>query len=666
MQDTSAEPPLGERLDSWKDIATYLRREVRTVQLWEKNEGLPVHRHSHRKRATVYAYRTELDAWWSGRRATLQEQGPAPERPRFRPFTVAGALGLFLLCGVWLGTARLPSPPAGKPKIVPLTSDRGSEMGASFSPDGSRVAFAWKPEGKLHFDIYLKEVKSGRTTQLTNTADSSEVDPAWSPDGREIAFFRSRPDRSCGVYTVAPLGGSERLLVEMSGKSCGCWEGNSKLSTAQLSWSPDGKWLARAGISLTSMETGEDRELTSSPRGGPDLYPAFSPDGRSLAFVRWVNSNAQELYTVPLTGGNPTRVRTQGQRIYGVAWTFDGKELVYSSGKWDWGESDLWQVSPSGGSPAQVVAGGERAWLPAIPRRGGRLGFTRKLSETNIWEVRVRNAGRKPDGAVRLIASTQADGAPALSPDARRIAFVSDRSGTWQIWVCDRDGSNATRLTSLLDWGASLPAWSPDGSEIAFNSLVKGGGAIYIIPAGGGTPRRLTNDHPLDYAPAWSRDGRWVYFASDRTGRREIWKVPAEGGDSLQVTKQGGQRPVESADGKFVYYEKGPTFAREFEPWRAPVHGGDEEPALAEDLRSRWTLAEDGLYYYEQHQSEEVASAWSLNFLEFATGKKHVVAWLAGTPLIGHRPAVSPDRQAFLYAQLDLNETDLMLIEEFR
>jgi Tol biopolymer transport system component len=156
-----------------------------------------------------------------------------------------------------------------------------------------------------------------------------------------------------------------------------------------------------------------------------------------------------------------------------------------------------------------------------------------------------------------------------------------------------------------------------------------------------------------------------VYFASTRTGRYEIFKIPVEGGSTVQLTKHGGQLPVESPDGKFVYYEKGPTFAHEFEPWRVPVNGGDEEPVL-ENLGSRWTLAKDGFYYYEQDQRGDLVGTWLLKFVEFATGKNHVVAALAGMPLIGHRPAVSPDGRTILYGQRDLNETDVMLMEEFQ
>ena len=251
-----------------------------------------------------------------------------------------------------------------------------------------------------------------------------------------------------------------------------------------------------------------------------------------------------------------------------------------------------------------------------------------------------------------------------MSPDGQRVAFISDRSGTPEVWICDRDGSNARRLTSFPEPGAGLPAWSPDGRQIAFDSSVNGHNDLYVISASGGASRRLTFENTAEAMAAWSRDGQWVYFSSTRSGRHEIFKIPAQGGSTVQLTKHGGQLPVESSDGQFIYYEKGPAFRHEFEPWRVPVNGGVEE-RVAESLGSRWALVKDGLYFYDEEQTDDPGGPWMLKFFEFATAKKHVVARLK-RPLLGHRPAVSPDRRTFLYAQLDLNETDLMLLEGFR
>jgi Tol biopolymer transport system component len=252
-----------------------------------------------------------------------------------------------------------------------------------------------------------------------------------------------------------------------------------------------------------------------------------------------------------------------------------------------------------------------------------------------------------------------------FSPDGKRIAFTSDRSGTFQVWICEGDGSNARQLTFLEGQQTGLGTWSPDGSRIAFNSQANGNYDIYVVGINGEPPRQLTTDTTDEVSPTWSNDGQWVYFASPRTGRHEIYKMPVEGGTAVQVTRSGGQRPLESADGKFVYYEKGMASSREFEPWRVSVNGGDESPVVEGHI-SRWALVNGGLYFYQLRQDGQSAGTWWLMFYEFATAGKHAVAPLEGMPLLGHRPAVSPDRQTILYAQLDLNDTDLVLVENFR
>ncbi len=141
-----------------------------------------------------------------------------------------------------------------------------------------------------------------------------------------------------------------------------------------------------------------------------------------------------------------------------------------------------------------------------------------------------------------LIASTFQDDAPQYSPDGNRIAFSSRRSGSCEIWVCDRQGRSPVQLTRFGGPLPGSPRWSPDGKEIAFDARKEGNADIYVMDADGGRLRRLTVDETQEFMPSWSRDGRWLYFASNRTGTLQIWKMPASGGPPVQITKQGGLR----------------------------------------------------------------------------------------------------------------------------
>jgi Tol biopolymer transport system component len=542
-------------------------------------------------------------------------------------------------------------------EIRPLTSYPGHEGWPNFSPDGNQVAFAWRREGREDFDLYVKTIGSDNPLQLTNTPDW-DIGPAWSTDGGQIAFNRSRRDGKSGIYVVSPLGGPERLVTELRAKGPAFWWPTEKQSCPKVSWSPDGKWLAVQDheLYLLSLATGEKRVLTSpSPEWAYESSPAFSPDGRSLAFARWKSVGfLADVYTIPRTGGKPKRLTADEREILGLCWSADGREIVFSSTRS--GEPSLWRIPVSGGAPRRVLEAGQHAWFPSISRQGRRLAFTQQITDLNIWRVEAPGNAGIAGQSYRLIASTKTETAPEFSPDGKRIGFASDRSGTMQIWVCDQDGSNPLQLTSLPGPGAELPAWSPDGRSIAFQSAARGNWDIYVLPAEGGVPRRLTAEGSNDSGPGWSRDGRWVYFGSNRTGRFEVWKVPAEGGTAVQVTRNGGYRPVESRDGRFVYYTKGQTLR---DAWKIPAGAGQETPFL-ENLRSRWSLADGGIYLFEQ----EPDGRWFLKFVDFATRRKRPVTVVAGTPVSG--PTVSPDGRTFLYVAWDLGEADLVLVENFR
>src|SRR5262249_46640158 len=153
----------------------------------------------------------------------------------------------------------------------------------------------------------------------------------------------------------------------------------------------------------------------------------------------------------------------------------------------------------------------------------------------------------------------------------------SDRSGRYEFWICDSEGHSPYPLASDGKVGAA--SWSPDGQQIAFDSPDQAKLKIYVMSAEGGVPRRLTSGNSNDFMPTWSRDGRWIYFASNEGGDVQVWKIPSVGGSAVQVTRNGGIVALESRDGKFLYYSKGPTSTG---PgfWRVSVEGGEEVPVI--------------------------------------------------------------------------------------
>jgi Tol biopolymer transport system component len=457
-------------------------------------------------------------------------------------------------------------------------------------------------------------------------------------------------------FIVIPaIGGPERPVAEVAVASQ--WQ------SPLFAWLPDGKWVVTDGLALLSMETGETRNLTSPPvKMLPDLSPAVSPDGRTVAFSRSPAYTVSDIYLLELSEdlkakGEPRRLTSLKSPSGDPTWTPNGREIIFSSGM-AWVDSSLWKVPASGaGEPEQLQLSDRQVSRPAISRGGNRLAYQRAVTDTNIWRLSLSGPGVAAAPPARFIASTRHDGSAQYSPDGKRIAFESQRGGVQSIWVSDADGSNAVDLLPGVGAASGTPRWSPDGQRIAFDSNIEGNFDIYAIRASGGKPIRLTSDSAGDVAPRWSRDGERIYFTSIRTGRYEVWKLSAGGGEAVQVTRNGGGTAFESPDGKFVYYIKG-DFTGGL--WKMPASGGEESQVLPSVLYRDFFLVNDGIYFIPEPGAD---GKFSIQFLNIATGKVKTVAPVS-RPFEGL--SVSPDGRFLLFSQVDEAGSDLMLVENFR
>jgi dipeptidyl aminopeptidase/acylaminoacyl peptidase len=283
------------------------------------------------------------------------------------------------------------------------------------------------------------------------------------------------------------------------------------------------------------------------------------------------------------------------------------------------------------------------------------------LSDANIWRLEVPGVSKTTTQPVSLISSTYAEDSPRYSPDGKRIAFQSGRSGHPEIWVCGSDGSNPVRLTSLRAVTTGSPHWSPDGNQIVFDSDVEGHYGVYVIDAGGGRPRRVTDSLADNAVANWSRDGRWIYFFSNRAKGTwhdgEIWRMPAAGGEVIQVTRQGAHIGFESFDGRYIYFTK--EFG-ETTLWRVPAGGGAEEKVQESVWGQAFDVTRSGIYF----AALRTDGSSTIQFRSFATGKVATIAAIRRP--VGWGLSVSPDERYILYTQEDRAGSDLMLMENFR
>ncbi|MBZ5543355.1 MAG: serine/threonine-protein kinase [Acidobacteriia bacterium] len=596
---------------------------------------------------------------------TAQEGHPQGVPLRVRRWGTALLVAVIAAAlGFWIVRSRKESSEATLIP-VPLTSYPGYEDSPTFSPDGTQVAFQWCTEGpSANCDIYIKQIGMEPPSRLT-TDPAEDFSPAWSPDGKFIAFLRKLSAARTAVILIPQRGGPERILAEADI----FFESYHGQCGSYLTWTPDSKWLVLPwrgadkpdeGLFLLNLETRETRRLTTSV----DDAPAFSPDGRTLAFNG--RSNRDFICLLRLTKeykpeGEPEQVAPAAETYlnFGAAWSPDGRDIVFSSANSEY--AGLWRVAamPSA-RPRRLAFASEGASAPAVSRQMNRLAYVANRTDTNIWRIDLRRPGQNPGIPARLIVSTRGEESPAYSPDGKRIAFVSDRSGALEIWACASDGSNPVQLTAFGGDPVSGPKWSPDGQNIAFAAVQAGNQDLYVVSANGGPPRRMTTHPRIDGWPYWSRDGESLYFKSNRSGVSEIWKMPAQGGEAVQITRHGGDAPQESPDGRFVYYEKG--WPARCSVWRAPVGGGEEvkvlEPTHAE---AGWTVGKLGIYFFTPADAQGRSD---LCLYKFATAKISKILTIERN--VFYRIAVSPDERTILYTQYDQTGSDLMLVENFR
>ena len=523
-------------------------------------------------------------------------------------------------------------------RTVPATTFQGTEFHPALSPEGARLAFIWTGPDNGHLDLYVKTLNSETPLQLTE-GPFYEYSPAWSPDGSEIAFGRF----GTGIFVIPALGGPERKLVSVEASA-----------RPHVAWSSDGERIAYTdrpasdqpyGLHLLPRSGGDARVLTAPPATYEgDASPAFSPDGTRLAFVR-TTSGAADVYVLPLDAATATQLTFDSAEVAGVSWSQDGRYVLFASNRN--GEFAVWRIPHAGGEPELVAATqGSNLLQPSIG--GGRMAYTQATMDVNIWEV---PAVGDPNP---LFASTRMDFNPHVSPAGDRVAFISSRSGSIELWIADGAGLEPTKLTDFNGGTIGNPRWSPDGSEIAFDSGSDGQSDVYVIRVADRRIRRLTTHDAADVAPSWSLDGSRLYFGSNRSDSWRVWSVPSGGGTPERVI-DGGYFAQEARDGSLLF-----TRPARKGLWRRAPDGTESNvvKTLAAADWSNWCLVENRLYFV--NRAEKAVHVMDLGSQLTEKSAESYVD-LPSLPYWS-RPGMSVSRSgSVLYARVDHSTYDLIV-----
>lgn len=610
----------------------------------------------------------------------------SPHRPRswrrlwwMVPATVTMAWGgVYLLSGRDARERRDSALPPRLSNPVLIAQSVGIELLPSWSPDGRTIAYHSDQTGNN--DIWITQI--GGAAAVNRTADFAGADeaPRISPDGTQIAFWSARDGG--GVYVMPLIGGSARKVATARPDVA-----------APAAWAPDGRELAYTvppslsgkgpTIDILNLAAGSTRSVVLPTGAGPRfcLDLSWSPDGQWLACLQANSYNNQDsrLWVVRLGDGTVRPVTPPQMISWSPAWSPDGLGLYYTSNRG--GPMDVWRqrLSETGepvGEPDRLTAGLDAQHI-ALSVDGRRLAYAKGRRVANVWRVPtdLRRVATWSDAQQVTLDQAHIESFD-VSADGRRLAIQSDRGGNnTDIWVLPSSGGELQRLTSdpANDW---WPAWSPDGSTIAFYSSRSGTREVWLQPAAGGAARQITKTGGGLF-PRWRADGSGLLFsgpggramslslsggepravvppgvfedigtrdlavaptdgalafAAGLPPNRRVWRATGEWQNAQVLTRDQATAPAWSRDGRSVYfttYREAPKASYQLERpglnvWRVSRDGKGEEAVTSLGNRRGFigfNIALDRRYLYFTWR-EDVSDIWMMDIEDGAAARR--------------------------------------------
>ena len=588
-----------DRLDSWKKIASYLKRDVSTVQRWERREAMPVHRHLHDKLGSVFAYRSELDGWWESRRARLAQESerpaaapgaakdspdaPAPRFGRAVPLLALTA-ALLLVAGAWawfeMNADFFWRNPIADARFTRLPGFAGTEQAAAISGDGKFVAFLAERDGRI--DAWAGELGSGSYRNLTHGEAGELVNPllralGFSADASLVTIWSRTSDGSragdINIVTVPPTGGPLRTFLP---------------GASEVAWSSDGKRLVyhttAPGDPLFVRVPGNaaDRRIYVAPAGVHCHFPIWSPDDEFIYFSRGVPPDNWDIWRIRPSGAGLERITTHNTRVtYPVM--LDRRTLVYLATEADGSGPWMYAVDVERRRPHRISSGLESYTSLAASTDGTRLVATIANARASVWRMSLGSPGGSAGTAVpgpslvaanahtprlsgdsllyltsrgerqglvvlahgvsreiwRSSAHARIVGGPAIAPDGRHLALSVDEGGKTLLYVMENDGSHVRIVDASLPLRGN-PAWAPDGQSVVSAVVRNGEPRLTRIFLNGDAPLPLMSEYSLD--AVWSPDGRFLVYSGADVGTTFPLRAAAADGrpyplPSLQLTR---------------------------------------------------------------------------------------------------------------------------------
>lgn len=540
-------------------------------------------------------------------------------------------------------------------QVYPATHSPGREYDAALSPDGSRIAYI-ADDTEKPAAVFIKMVRGEQALQLS-PADGHVANPRWMPDGQGVVYLHLQ-EPTLQFVRVSPMGGAGQVIHQDTGA----------YGVRGMSIAGDGRQIVYAKRSspggahqlwLLSLVNGETSQLTTPLAGSlGDIDPLFAPDGRSIVFVRSSDEVTKDIYTLDIDRNSLTRLTHDNRKINGVAWSPDGRQLLFTSTRS--GIYRLWTIDREGGEPQPLSLGWESAQRPGTSLGVDALIFedwkhTAKLMSMDL----TRKTPPQP-----LKMSLRWDSNPSLSPDGKDMVFASNRGGPIGIWRSALNSDVAHEWANLDGAFIDNPTWSPDGRRIVFDASPEGRAQLYLLDSGSTVPRPLPLGNFDNRTPAWSRDGEWIYFESNRDGSWQLygWHVGSEKLNRINVVD--GRNPQESIDGEWLLYAAGENIVRCRKTQCLSDVAGNSDASeelisgIQEEDIYNWTPARQGIYFVQRMPDSTALP--EIAFYGYADRKIETIATL-NRDFRGWGMTLSPDETQLYFTEMTLQGADIKI-----
>lgn len=450
---------------------------------------------------------------------------------RFWPPEDAGLRPLPLSAAVTGGGAAPSTPPSLAPRldVLPFTADPGDEGAPDISADGKLVAYTSRRRDSNNYRIYIRSTDGLSERRLTTSEeDVEELQPQFAPDGHQLAFQVIDAAQRCSLHLVDLNGGSPRRLSD-------CAPG----FLVPMEFSVDGRYIllprigrfrpGQTGLQQLELATGT---LSDYPYPADDFWAdvegRFSPDGRQLLIRRGAAPNSHLLLYSVGSKTPPRLLSGMTGLIRGVTWLNDSRNLVFATDAS--GVMELWRMDVHSGLTERF--GGVHGYFPAAAS-GAAILVTQQILRPSAL-VKVELDGRPDTRRSALFGSTRSESWPAFSPDGTRLAFVSDRTGSSQIYLgtLDAAGGNTGEVSQLTQFPAGRPLaldFAPDGRRIAFSLRTLSGSQIGILEIDARRVRMLETPGLREPGRLYfAHDGSLVFDAVYADTRRQLYRLPVD------------------------------------------------------------------------------------------------------------------------------------------